>query len=414
MGAYVQLLEYNGVEGMILLSELSRRRIRSINRLVRVGRNEVVMVIRVDKEKGYIDLSKRRVSSEDIMKCEERYNKAKAVHSIVKHLSSRQKVPMLSIYTRIAWPLYKRHGHAYEAFSLAVTEPDSVLKDLDITPAERKDLIEYVTARMTPQPLKIRADIQVTCFNYEGIEAVREALLAGQALSSAAVPIKVQLIAPPLYVMTTQCLDKVAGIGALTAAIAATKKVIEAKGGQLNVKMAVRACVRACVCRCRRLRLSPPCLPPADSTRSMYVRVRVCFICPLRPSATPAQVTQHPHPHTLLRPFACLSFFAALRHVRARRQRARTHVGGPRGRGRGGLRRRKQRGRRGGGRGGWGRGWREGGRAVGGRGGWGRGRRGSTGECGVCVCICINCGRGPCFSLCVRCEAQYCASYYHC
>ena len=29
MGAYVRLLEYNNIEGMILLSELSRRRIRS-------------------------------------------------------------------------------------------------------------------------------------------------------------------------------------------------------------------------------------------------------------------------------------------------------------------------------------------------------------------------------------------------
>ena len=28
MGAYVHLLEYNNIEGMILLSELSRRRIR--------------------------------------------------------------------------------------------------------------------------------------------------------------------------------------------------------------------------------------------------------------------------------------------------------------------------------------------------------------------------------------------------
>jgi len=52
MGAYVRLLEYNGIEGMILLSELSRRRIRSINKLVRVGRNECVVVIRVDKDKG--------------------------------------------------------------------------------------------------------------------------------------------------------------------------------------------------------------------------------------------------------------------------------------------------------------------------------------------------------------------------
>lgn len=52
MGAYVSLLEYNNIEGMILLSELSRKRIRSINKLIKVGRKEVVTVLRVDKEKG--------------------------------------------------------------------------------------------------------------------------------------------------------------------------------------------------------------------------------------------------------------------------------------------------------------------------------------------------------------------------
>jgi hypothetical protein len=54
MGAYVKLLEYDNIDGMILLSELSRRRIRSIQKLIRVGRNEVVVVLRVDKEKGDI------------------------------------------------------------------------------------------------------------------------------------------------------------------------------------------------------------------------------------------------------------------------------------------------------------------------------------------------------------------------
>jgi len=66
---------------MILLSELSRRRIRSIQKLIRVGREEVVVVLRVDQDKGYIDLSKRRVSDEDIARCEERYNKSKAVRA---------------------------------------------------------------------------------------------------------------------------------------------------------------------------------------------------------------------------------------------------------------------------------------------------------------------------------------------
>ena len=38
---------------------------------------------------GYIDLSKRRVSPEDITKCEERYMKSKTVSSILRHVASR-------------------------------------------------------------------------------------------------------------------------------------------------------------------------------------------------------------------------------------------------------------------------------------------------------------------------------------
>lgn len=47
---------------------------------INVGRQEVALVLRVDKDKGYIDLSKRRVSPEDIEQLEEKYNRSKAVH----------------------------------------------------------------------------------------------------------------------------------------------------------------------------------------------------------------------------------------------------------------------------------------------------------------------------------------------
>ena len=52
MGAYAKLLEYNNMEGFILLPEMGRRRVRSKATRLKVNRLEVVRVIRVDIEKG--------------------------------------------------------------------------------------------------------------------------------------------------------------------------------------------------------------------------------------------------------------------------------------------------------------------------------------------------------------------------
>ena len=244
MGAYVTLLEYDNIEGMILLSELSRRRIRSINKLVRVNRTEVVMVIRVDKEKGYIDLSKRRVDPEGVQKCEERYNKAKAVHSVCRHVADQRKMRLEDMYTKVGWPLYKKYGHAYDAFKVALGDSGEDIFD-GIQPAVDEDikgmLLSYVKRKLAPQPVKIRADIEVTCFTYEGIEAIKEALTAGENRGTPDVPVRIKLIAPPMYVMTSMTLDKDLGIETLNGAIQVITDAIKAKGGNLDVKMAPKA-----------------------------------------------------------------------------------------------------------------------------------------------------------------------------
>mmetsp|Transcript_553 Transcript_553/g.1790 ORF Transcript_553/g.1790 Transcript_553/m.1790 type:complete len:333 (+) Transcript_553:76-1074(+) len=241
MGAYVTLSEYNDIEGMILLSELSRRRIRSIQKLVRVGRSECVVVLRVDKEKGYIDLSKRRVSREEIAKCEEKFNKGKAVNSILRHVAATQKCDVEMLYKETAWKLDKLFGgpsKSYDAFKLAITEKPEIWDNVNLDEDLKKALIEQVKRRLTPQPVKIRSDIEVACYAYEGINAVKEALRAGLALSP---DVKISLIAPPQYVVTTTSLDKDKGIELLTQALASIKKVIEEKRGSMNVIFDPRA-----------------------------------------------------------------------------------------------------------------------------------------------------------------------------
>ncbi|KAM2967107.1 hypothetical protein FF1_027406 [Malus domestica] len=50
IGACASLLEYSNIEGMILFSELSHCRIRSVSSLIKVGRIEPVMVLRANKD----------------------------------------------------------------------------------------------------------------------------------------------------------------------------------------------------------------------------------------------------------------------------------------------------------------------------------------------------------------------------
>lgn len=242
MGAYVHLLEYNNIEGMILLSELSRRRIRSINKLIRVGRSECVVVIRVDKEKGYIDLSKRRVSPEDILKCEEKFAKAKAVNSILRHvaeiLNYETDNQLEDLYKKTAWHFdekLKKQANSYDIFKHAVNDP-SILDECNLDTKTLEVLLENIKRRLTPQAVKIRADIEVACYGYEGIDAVKNALKAGMNCSTEDMPIKINLIAPPTYVMTTTTMERTEGLQALNDAIVKIQEIIKAADGIFNIK----------------------------------------------------------------------------------------------------------------------------------------------------------------------------------
>ncbi|CDJ43443.1 eukaryotic translation initiation factor 2 alpha subunit, putative [Eimeria tenella] len=266
MGAYVSLLEYNNVEGMILLSELSKRRFRSVTKLVKVGRLEAVMVLRVDAVKGYIDLSKSRVSPEDIVKCEERYSKGKKVHQTVRHVALKHNLGVDELNAKVIWPLYKKYGHALDALKAAALDPEEVFGGLDVSEEVKKSLIQDIQLRLAPQALKLRARIDVWCFGKDGIDAVKKALLAAKEKAAetpekaaetpekaaetpekaAETPeravdtpqtqdIAVKLIAPPQYVVVTSSFDKESGMQKIQQAISRISQTIKSyRGGDFK------------------------------------------------------------------------------------------------------------------------------------------------------------------------------------
>lgn len=170
----------------------------------------------------------------------------------MRHVADTTHTDLETLQREVTWPLYRAYGHAADALKAMVTDPDAVLARASaeahggapipcMTPAVKDALLKNVRRRLTPQPLKVRADVELTCFAFDGVLHIQSAMRAAAAAGTEACPVSMKLVAPPLYVLTTTTLDKQAGIATLTAACDAAAAAIAACGGRLTVREAARA-----------------------------------------------------------------------------------------------------------------------------------------------------------------------------
>eukprot|EP01095_Lingulamoeba_sp_RSL-Kostka_P009308 TRINITY_DN320_c0_g1_i1.p2 TRINITY_DN320_c0_g1~~TRINITY_DN320_c0_g1_i1.p2 ORF type:complete len:283 (-),score=106.08 TRINITY_DN320_c0_g1_i1:1434-2282(-) len=235
-GAFVSLPEYNNIEGMILSSEVSRKRIRSIHKHLRIGKHDVMQVLRVDTEKGYIDLSKKYVSEEEQKQCYDSYTKSKNVHSIMKHVAITCKMPLEELLEKVAWVFYDQFDHAMIGLS-KILKDEELLNSLDVDDHVKKALIKEVSHRLEEQPFKCQAVVEVTCFTEEGIDAIRPALLAGKDVGeNTDATIAINLVSTPLYRLSLSCINEQQGISLLNESIEKIREVITERKGRLVVK----------------------------------------------------------------------------------------------------------------------------------------------------------------------------------
>ena len=71
------------------------------------------------------------------------------------------------------------------------SEPNSVFPSLasPVAASMLAVLTNTIARRLTPQPIKLRADIELTCYTPAGIDAIKKALRSGEKQSNEAVPI---------------------------------------------------------------------------------------------------------------------------------------------------------------------------------------------------------------------------------
>ncbi len=226
----MDLLEYEQ-KGFLFSGNITLKRVNYINRILSIGKEEVLRVLTVDEKKGFIDLCKKDVKADEIDMCKIRYGKSKQVENIVKILAGHMNSTMEFIYKKMIWPLYKTHEHALDALKEILGGNNSLLEKMKVDQKYKDELVKILKEKLVTQPVKIRADFKLTCYTFDGIDAIKEALLSGEKKGTEKIPIKFTMIGSPLYECSLTTTNKKEGYDLMNQALEEVKKCIKAKNG---------------------------------------------------------------------------------------------------------------------------------------------------------------------------------------
>lgn len=197
-GAYVKLDEYDK-KGLLHISEISSSWIRNIRDFVREGQKIVLKVLRVDAEKGHIDLSLRRVTKRERTEKIMFWKKEKKAEALVRSISEKTGLPPTEVYEKVCAPLEKDYG-LYEGLEKIAKEGSTVLTKIGI-PEDLANLIaDIVKERIRVPMVKVKGIVELRCMKPQGVKIIKEAFLNARKTEKARdAKIRFYVVAAPRY-----------------------------------------------------------------------------------------------------------------------------------------------------------------------------------------------------------------------
>lgn len=178
---FVDLLEYND-SGIIHISEVSPGRIRNLRDFVSINRQIVCKVLRINRERGHIDLSLRRVSSHQR---QEKLNEIKQelkAESLIKNLAKKLKLNSIELYKKISKVIFEEYSHLYLCFK-DVAEEEVKLQKLGLEKKIADELTQIIVDKFKPQKIRIQGEVRLHTYVSEGVEKIKKTLAAVEAVS---------------------------------------------------------------------------------------------------------------------------------------------------------------------------------------------------------------------------------------
>ena len=197
-GAYANLDEYNK-RGFLHISEISSARIRNLHDFIRERQKIVLKVLRVDLEKGHIDLSLRRVTKRERIEKIKVWKKDRKGEVLLRTVAEKLGLPTDEVYQKAGVILEQNDG-IYEGFEKALKEGPESLTKLGIPEDIATAFAQIAEERIHIKLVQVKGTLEIRCMKPNGVKCIQEAFIeAKKAQKAKGAKIQFSVIAAPRY-----------------------------------------------------------------------------------------------------------------------------------------------------------------------------------------------------------------------
>ncbi|HME87291.1 MAG TPA: S1 RNA-binding domain-containing protein [Candidatus Nanoarchaeia archaeon] len=182
---FVHINEYEK-SGMIHISEISPGRIRNIREFVSEGKVIVCKVLRVNRERGHIDLSLRRVNESLRRNKLDEVKQEQKAEKLIELVAQKMKKDFKKVYDEISASVRKEYDMLWLAFT-DVAVGKTTLEALGVAKEYQKELDESIQKRFRAEKIAVEGILKLQTYADDGVAVIIKALKTIEALPNAIV-----------------------------------------------------------------------------------------------------------------------------------------------------------------------------------------------------------------------------------
>jgi len=201
-GAYAKLDEYDK-RGLLHVSEISSSWIRNIRDFVREGQKVTLKVLRVDHEKGHIDLSLRRVTKRERIEKVMSWKKERKADTLLRGVAEKLGMTSEEVYQK-AGTIIEQKYDLYEGFEKAAVEGPEALIDIGVPEDIAKAFSEVAQERIHVKLVKVRGVLEIRVVKPNGVRVIKEAFHKAKTEKIKDAKLTFYVIAAPKYSLEVQ------------------------------------------------------------------------------------------------------------------------------------------------------------------------------------------------------------------